>query len=92
MGRIEEGVTTFDVEPGARVLWCLRRRASDVRCVLYAAAVPIEVHIVQDRDLVLKERFPTEALAIEWAGAYSQRLQEHGWRPRPEDCSPSSAA
>ena len=54
-------MSTFDVEPGARVLWCLRRRASDVRCVLYATGVPVEVHIVQDRDLVLKEIFPAEA-------------------------------
>ena len=72
-------MSIFDVEPGARVLWCLRRRASDVRCVLYAIGVPVEVHIVQDRDLVLKEIFPAEDFA-------------NGWRPHPEDCSPSSAA
>jgi hypothetical protein len=91
--RIEEGpVSSFAVEPGARVLWCLRRRASDVRCVLYATGVPVEVHIVQDRDLVLKEIFPAESFATAWADEYNQRLQQHGWRPRPEDCSPSSAA
>jgi len=63
-----------------------------VRCVLYARSLPIEVHIVQDRDLVLKEIFPAEAFATGWAEAYKLRLQQHGWRPRPEDCSPSSAA
>ena len=89
----EEGpVSTFAVEPGARVLWCLRRRASDVRCVLYASGVPVEVHIVQDRDLVLKEIFPAENFATAWAAEYGQRLRSHGWRPHPEDCSPSSAA
>ena len=85
-------MSTFDVEPGARVLWCLRRRASDVRCVLYATSVPVEVRIVQDRDLVLKEIFPAESFATAWADEYCQRLQQHGWRPHPEDCSPSSAA
>ena len=85
-------MNSFDVEPGARVLWCLRRRASDVRCVLYASAVPIEVRIVQDRDVVLKEIFPSETFATAWADEYSRRLQQHGWRRHPEDCSPSSAA
>ena len=85
-------MSSFDVEPGARVLWCLRRRASDVRCVLYATGLPVEVHIVQDRDLVLKEIFPSEPLAAAWAGEYSRRLQQHGWRLHPEGCSPSSAA
>jgi hypothetical protein len=85
-------VSTYDVEPGARVLWCLRRRASDVRCVLYATGVPIEVRIVQDRDVVVKEIFPTEAFATAWADEYSRQLQDHGWRPLPEDCSSSTAA
>jgi len=60
--------------------------------VLYARAVPVEVHIVQDRDLVLKEVFPAETFARAWAEEYNRRLQQHGWRLRPEDCSPSSAA
>jgi hypothetical protein len=85
-------VSTFDVQPGARVLWCLRRRGSDVRCVLYATSVPVEVRIVQDRDLVLKEVFPAEGFATAWAGEYFEQLQQHGWRPHPEDCSPSPAA
>ena len=85
-------MSSFDVEPAARVLWCLRRRASDVRCVLYRTGVPIEVHIVQDRDVVLKEIFPSETFATAWADEYRQRLQQHGWRLNPEDCSPSSVA
>ena len=81
-------MSSFDVEPGARVLWCLRRRASDVRCVLYARGVPVEVHIVQDRDLVLKEIFPAESFATAWAEEYCQRLQHHGWRPVPKTVPP----
>ena len=60
--------------------------------MLYAAGMPIEVHIVQDRDVVVKEIFPAETFATAWADAYSQRLQQHGWRPHPEDCSSSSPA
>ena len=82
-------MSTYDVEPGARVLWCLRRRASDVRCVLYATGMPIEVHIVQDRDVVVKEVFPAETFATAWADEYCSRLQQHGWRLHP-DGFPSS--
>lgn len=67
------------VQPGARVLWCLRRRLSDVRCVLYADGMPIEVRVLQDRDVVLTEMFPEERLALRWAQAYGERLKEHGW-------------
>lgn len=80
------------VDPDARVLWCLRRRASDVRCVLHAAASPVTVQVLQDRDVVLSESFFTEAIALAWAAAYAQRLKEQGWRDSPQDCSPSSAA
>jgi hypothetical protein len=54
--------------------------------------MPIEVHIVQDRDVVVKEIFPAEAFATAWADEYSRRLQQHGWRPHPEDRSSSSPA
>lgn len=78
--------------PGGRVLWSLRRRRTDVRCVLYADATLIEVQVLQERDLVLKERFLEERLALGWAVEYRSRLLEHGWRDSPADCSPSSAA
>lgn len=67
------------VFPGARVLWCLRRRSSDVRCVLYAGSLPIEVQILQDRDVVLAELFPEERLALRWAQVYGERLKQQGW-------------
>ena len=76
------------VQPGARVLWCLRRRLSDVRCVLYAEGMPIEVQILQDRDVVLTELFPEEHLALRWADAYADRLKQHGWQDTP---GPSAA-
>jgi hypothetical protein len=80
------------IQPGARVLWCLRRRATDVRCVLYSPVLPIEVHVLQDRELVIKEVFMEERSALAWAAAYEARLKQHGWRDSPEARSPSSAA
>lgn len=85
-------MSTFTVDSGGRVLWCLRRRVSDIRCVVFVVAAGAEVHVLQERDLVLKERFPTESAAVLWAAAYRARLEQRGWRDSPEDCSPSSAA
>lgn len=67
------------VFPGARILWCLKRRSSNVRCVLYANAIPVEVQILQDRDVVLTELFPEEHLALTWARVYGERLKRQGW-------------
>ena len=67
-------------QPGARVLWCLRRSRSDIRCVVYPDAMPIEVRILQDRDVVLRESFPEERLALAWAAAYGDQLRRHGWQ------------
>jgi hypothetical protein len=66
-------------EPGSRVLWCLRRRKSDVRCVLFPNAMPVEIQVLQDRDLIITEQFAEEWLALNWARAYAERLREHGW-------------
>lgn len=73
-------MSSYTVQPDARVLWCLRRRVSDIRCVLYPNATPVEIRILQDRDVVLKEMFPEEWLAINWARAYEKRLKEQGWQ------------
>lgn len=73
------------VFPGARVLWCLRRRSSDVRCVLYSGSMPIEVQILQDRDVVLAELFPEERLALHWARVYGDRLRQQGWHETAAD-------
>lgn len=85
-------MSTYTVQPGARVLWCLRRRTSDVRCVLFATARPIEVHVLQDLDVVIREVFAEECVALKWADAYGGRLRAQGWRDKSQDCSPSSAA
>lgn len=77
-------MSTYTVQPGARVLWCLRRRKSDVRCVLYASSMPVEVRVLQDRDVVLTEIFQEEWLARSWATAYAQRLKDQGWQESPE--------
>lgn len=74
-------------QPGCRVLWCLRRRSADVRCVLYSAMLPVEVQVLQDRDVVLSEQFPEEALAIRWATIYSERLRQQGWRDTPDEAA-----
>ena len=71
------------VTPGGRVLWCLRRRSSDVSCVLHAGGLPVEVQVLQDRDVVLCETFPEETLATRWAAAYGERLKQQGWREAP---------
>jgi hypothetical protein len=82
----------FTVDPDGRVLWCLRRRVSDIRCVVYVVAGGAEVHVLQERDLVIKEGFATEAAAVLWADTYRTRLEQRGWRDSPQDCSPPSAA
>ena len=76
-------VPTPFVQPGARVLWCLRRRLSDIRCVMYADSIPIEIQILQDRDIVLTELFPEERLALAWGGLYRERLEQQGWHEAP---------
>ena len=85
-------MTTFTPEPGGRVLWCLGRRTSDVRCVLFPTVVPIEAHVMQDRDLIIKEVFAEEWAALAWAQAYQSRLKQHGWRESPPECSSSSVS
>jgi hypothetical protein len=65
------------------VLWCLRRRKSDVRCVIYPNVTPVEIQVLQDRDLVITELFPEEWLAINWAQVYADRLKQQGWFESP---------
>ena len=76
-------MSTPPAQPGARIVWCLRRRRSDVRCVLYSEGLPIEVQVLQDRDVVLTEMFPEERLALSWAEAFGDRLKQQGWNETP---------
>lgn len=75
------------VHPRARVVWCLRRRTGDVRCIAFFDAMPVEVRVLQDRDVVLTERFPSQQAALEWAHEYGARLKEHGWRDSADDAA-----
>ena len=47
---------------------------------MHAAALPIEVQVLQDRELVLTELFQEEWLAESWARAYADRLRQNGWQ------------
>jgi hypothetical protein len=76
-------VPSYTADPGTRVLWSLRRRTSDVRCVLYANTTPVEVQVMQDLDVVLTERFAEEWLALNWARVYADRLKSRGWQDSP---------
>jgi hypothetical protein len=67
------------VQPGARVLWCMKRRATDVRCVVIGDGIPVEVRVLQDRDVVVTEIFQEEWMALNWARAYRERLRAQGW-------------
>jgi len=71
-------------QPGARVVWCLKRRAADVRCVVLAAGMPVEVRVLHDRDVVVTEMFQEEWMALKWARAYRERLRAQGWDDVPE--------
>jgi hypothetical protein len=71
-------------QPGARVVWCLKRRATDVRCVVHAQGVPVEVRVVHDREVVVTELFQEEWMALNWARAYRERLRAQGWVDVPE--------
>lgn len=77
-------VASFTVRPGARVLWCLRRRQSDVRCLIFSDALPVEIQVLQDRDVVLTELFQEEWLAMNWARVYGERLKAQGWSESPQ--------
>lgn len=87
-GKAKPGVFPDPNGNSARVIWCLRRRSSDVRCVLYASTLPIEVRILQDRDVVLTEIFPAEELALKWARLYGERLKRQGWVEPPTWTNP----
>ena len=72
-------MSSFAVQPGARVVWCLRRRTADVRC-LVSGRLPVEVQILHDRDVVVREWFQEDWMAMNWARAYAERLRAQGWQ------------
>ena len=72
-----------NLPPNGRVLWCLRRRRTDVTCVLRGGSIPVEVQVVHDREVVVVELFEEERFAIGWARSYEQRLRDQGWADSP---------
>jgi hypothetical protein len=78
-------VANYAVQPGARVVWCMKRRTTDVRCVLLSTGMPVEVQVVHGRDIVVTEMFQEEWMAMNWARAYQERLRVQGWNDVPEE-------
>jgi len=81
-------VSSDAVQPGARVVWCLKRRAADVQCLLLGQGVPVELRVLHDRDVVVSEIFQEEWMALRWARAYRERLRAQGWKDVPEGPAP----
>ena len=69
----------YAAQPGARVVWRMRRRTTDVRCVLLSSGMPVEVQVVHGGDVVLTQMFQEEWMAMNWARAYGERLRAQGW-------------
>src|SRR6188472_2078167 len=76
-------VANYAVQPGARVVWCMKRRTTDVRCVVFAQGMPVEIQVVHGRDVVVTEMFQEEWMALNWARAYKERLRAQGWQDVP---------
>ena len=79
----------FALQPGARVVWCLKRRTTDVRCIVLSEGVPVEVQVVHGPDVVLSEIFQEEWMALKWARAYHDRLRAQGWHDVPDAPAPN---
>lgn len=71
-------------QPAARVLWRLKRRTTDVQCVVLGIGMPVEVRVVHGRDVVVTEVFQEEWMALNWARAYRERLRAQGWDDVPD--------
>ena len=69
----------YAAQPGTRVLWCLKRRVTQVRCVVLPQDMVVEVRIVHGPDVVVTELFQEEGIAQNWARAYRERLNAQGW-------------
>ena len=81
----------YAVQPGARVVWCLKRRSTDVRCVVMSQGMPVEVQVVHGPEIIVSEIFEEEWMALKWARAYRERLRAQGWRDVPDGSAASGA-
>ncbi len=80
-------VANYALQPGARVVWCMKRRSTDVRCVMFTNGMPVEVQVVHGCDVVVTEMFQEEWMALNWATAYKDRLRAQGWNDVPESAA-----
>ena len=55
-----------------------------IRCMIFPGLMPIEIQVLQDRDVVLTELFHEEWLVIDWARVYAERLKAQGWHDSPQ--------
>lgn len=81
----------YAVQPGARVVWCLKRRSTDVRCVVMSQGMPVEVQVVHGPEIIVSEIFQEEWMALKWARAYRERLRAQGWLDVPDGSAASDA-
>jgi hypothetical protein len=63
----------------------MKRRATDVRCVVFSDGMPVEIHVVHGRDVVVTEMFQEDWMALNWARAYRDRLRLQGWHDVPDE-------
>jgi hypothetical protein len=63
----------------------LKRRSTNVRCVVFSQDTPVEVQVIHGADVVLTEVFQEEWMATKWAAAYRDRLRAQGWDDVPEN-------
>jgi hypothetical protein len=82
---LSRSVSNYAVQPGARVVWCMKRRTTEVRCVLLSGGMPVEVQVVHGRDVVVTEMFQEDWMAMNWARAYQERLRAQGWHDVPDE-------
>ena len=75
-------VSSEAVQPGARLVWCLKRRTTDVQCVL-SQGMPVEVRVIHGRDVVVTEMFQEEQFALSWARSFERQLRDKGWEDSP---------
>jgi hypothetical protein len=68
----------------------MKRRTTDVRCVLLSTGMPVEVQVVHGREVVVTEMFQEEWMAMNWARAYQERLRAQGWNDVPDENSGAS--
>jgi hypothetical protein len=62
----------------------MKRRTTDVQCVVLSEGMPVEVRVIHGRDVVVTEMFQEEWMALKWARAYRERLRAQGWEDVPE--------